>query len=239
MNPYIYFQRSPIIDHLQNNWKDIRKEFYDALTFIKIFKEGKIVPNEVSTQGKKPNALDILYSGSFKGINLYIKDTLIDDYEKKDMDWKVKEKERINPLINKMPFIKEFFITNRKLIGSITFNISHPGSTLRHHFGLDPNYLRIHLCLLEDSRCVFDIENHKHVWKEGELFGFDDYYVLHGTKHYSDGAGPRIIMLMDIDKNYLKDYAISWPCREQRPNLNEILPLDGWEDQPIDYFVKY
>lgn len=238
MDPYIYFNNCPVIDSLSYNWKIIKEEFYSALIHIDILKQDKILSNDLTSSGKKPNALDILYSGSFKGINLYIKDSLIDSYEKEEMKWKEYEKERINPLINKMPFMKDFFKKNKNLLGSITFNISHPGSTLRHHFGLDPNYIRIHLCLLEDKRCVFDIENNRHIWSEGEIFGFDDYYVLHGTRHYPDGHGPRIIMLMDINKDYLKPYAKTWPCRNQRPNIKELLPLNDWDDQPINYFVK-
>lgn len=243
MNPYIYFDPNPLTSFLEKNWKTIRSEFYSLLESVDVLdSENNIEPNQKNLSAQKPNALEgtpeVLYLGSMKAVSVFFRDTLIDKFEKETLNWKPHEKLRIHPYLDRMSFLRSFIYQHKEIIGSCTFNVSHPDTELRHHFGLDPSYLRLHLCLLEDDRCVFDIENHKHVWKEGELFGFDDCNVLHGTRHYPDGQGPRIIMLLDVKKDYLKPYSKTWPCRDYKPKLTELPSLEGWEDRPINLFVN-
>lgn len=240
MDPYIYFHPNPFCNSLKSNWQTIRKELYNFMELRGILDEnGNILTNNQTKSGVKPNALETLYSGSFKSLCIYIKSNMLDKFEMQAMQWHPEEKERWSPYARRMGFLSAFVAAYQDLIGSCVFNISYPGSELKHHFGLDPDYIRLHLCIKEDAHCVFDIENHRHVWKEGELFGFDDANVLHGTKHYSEGLGPRIIMLMDIKKDFLKPFAINWPCRESRPKLADLPPLNGWNDEALKTFVSH
>lgn len=239
MDPYIYFNPNPFCDSLKSNWQTIRKELYDFMHVRGIVdKEGNILSNDQTQSGVKPNALETLYSGSFKSLCIYIKENMLDKFEMAAMNWQPGEKERWSPYARRMGFLSPFIYAYKDIIGSAVFNISYPGSELKHHFGLDPDYLRLHLCIKEDAHCVFDIENHRHTWKEGELFGFDDGNVLHGTKHFIEGAGPRIILLMDVKKEYLKPFAKNWPCRETRPKISELPPLMGWGNQGLQTFVS-
>lgn len=239
MSPYIYFESNPVCDFLTNNYLKIRDEFYKYLETNKIKHNDTILTNDEISKGKKPNALDILYSGSFKGVSFYLRRSLVDVYEAEAMKWTGPAQEILNPALAYTHLLRSFIYENKSILGSVTFNVSHPGSTLRHHFGLDPDYIRLHLCIKEETSCVFDIENSRHIWKEGELFGFDDANVLHGTKHYDTGLGPRIIVLVDVRKDYLKPFAKTWPCRDKRPLLKDILPLKGWDEgTELELFVK-
>jgi len=235
MNPYIHFNPNPFCDSLTSNWRIIKSELYEFMH------RNGITHSNALLVGEKPNALGTLYSGNFKSLCVYIKSNMLDKFEMKALSWKPDEKERWNPYFSRSPFFMNFlypFISgNKENIGSCVFNISYPGSELRHHFGLDPEYMRLHLCIQEDKDCIFDIENNRHVWKDGELFGFDDANVLHGTKHYSQGLGPRIIMLMDVKKEFLKPFAQTWPCRTSRPKVSELPPLKGWDNTVLKPFV--
>jgi len=239
MEPYIYFKPNPFCNTLTSNWINIRKELYDFMHIRGIVdKEGNILSNDQTQSGVKPNALETLYSGSFKSLCVYIKENMLDKFEMAAMNWQAGEKERWSPYARRMGFLSPFIYAYKDIIGSAVFNISYPGSELKHHFGLDSEYLRLNLCIKEDAHCVFDIENHRHTWKEGELFGFDDGNVLHGTKHFIEGRGPRIILLMDVKKEYLKPFAKNWPCRETRPKISELPPLIGWGDKGLQTFVS-
>ncbi len=240
MDPYIYFNPNPFCDSLKTNWQTIKKELYDFMHIRGIVdKDGNILSNDQTQSGVKPNALETLYSGSFKSLCIYIKSNMLDKFEMEAMNWGAEEKERWSPYARRMGFLSPFIYAYKDVIGSAVFNISYPGSELKHHFGLDPDYIRLHLCIKEDSHCVFDIENHRHTWTDGELFAFDDANVLHGTKHFvEEGAGPRIILLMDVKKEFLKPFAQTWPCRDTRPKISELPKLTGWGEKQLQTFVS-
>ena len=226
-SPYIRFNSNPITDPLIKNWTRIRDELWNYL-----IKKGARIentwtdqiiskPNNITQQFQKP-----LYHGRFDGFSMFIRHSLLDDSEKRSISWKEDEQLRwdLTYWEEHMPFMTSYIGMVKDFIGSVTFNTSHPGSTLNHHWGLNHNYIRIHLCLDEADGCVFDIEGWRHQWKEGDLFGFDDANVLHGTSHV--GSKSRTIMIIDVWKMAIKKYAISWPCRDQRPqsgNWPEIM----------------
>lgn len=232
-DPYLYFNSSPLTDSLVNNWQTIRDEFYTLLSTEFNY---NAVFNKINPQVKHdPNGENhILYNGRFNSVPVYLKRELLDRYEAKD--WPEDRKEVMyDARLKHLPFLTNFINEYKHIMGATTFNISFPGSLLSHHFGLSPDYLRLHLCLKEDHNCIFDIENWRHTWKEGELFAFDDAHVLHGTKHYStDSSTNRIILLIDIKKDYLKQYAKSWPSRTEKPERFPIPNLRGWVENSVN-----
>jgi hypothetical protein len=182
---------------------------------------------------KKAN--DVMYSGNFKSITLYMTSNFLDEPEKIEANWKPTEQERFaQHLLDVMPWTQSFILENKNVIGSYNFNVSYPGSRLVHHLGLDANYIRLHYCIKASPSCVFDIEGWRHEWQDGELFGFDDGNVFHGTNHENNvDATPRIILIVDVLKSYLKPYAKTWPCRNTTPSRTEILKyitLKSWDE---------
>jgi aspartyl/asparaginyl beta-hydroxylase (cupin superfamily) len=154
---------------------------------------------------------------------LFLRDSITDEKEKQALKWGSDEKKRWWPRrAENMPWLAEYVRTHEDYIAGVTFNASMPGSLLNHHWGLDPRYLRVHLCTEAAAGCVFNIEGWEHEWHDGELFAFDDANVLHGTRH--GGTKPRSILLIDISKDLLRPYAITWPCRDARP------PRDRWAE---------
>lgn len=235
-NPYFYFNSNPVIDRLLDNFNVIKQEFLTAAAVRGLVDStgnlinGELLDNRIS---KKLN--DSMYVGKFKSINLYITDSFLDDPEKKEMFWRPGETERFaTKLLNLMPFTNSYIQEYKELIGAFTYNISYPGSRLRPHLGLNPECVRVHYCLFESPHCIFDIEGWGRSWKEGELFGFDDGNVFHGTDHKNlQGALPRVILIVDMKKSYIKPYIKNFSGRSFTPTRQEIItqiPLKNWDN---------
>ena len=225
-NPYFYFNSNPVTDALLDNFDLLKQEFLIAAKLRGLvdhtgtLASGNILDNKIS-----PKLNNSMYVGKFKSINLYITDSFLDEPEKKEMYWRPGETERFaTRLLNVMPFTNSYIQEHKDLIGAFNYNISYPGSRLQHHLGLNPEYIRIHYCLFESSHCVFDIEGWSHPWKAGEVFGFDDGNVFHGTDHKDlSGASPRVIMMIDVKKSYIKPYIKNYSGRSFTPTQQEIL----------------
>lgn len=224
-NPYIRFKPNIYTDLLANNWQTIRDELFALCVKEKTRGPNGWLANPTNTGQDKVNGVtdnfgDYLYTGRFNGFSIYIRDTLSDGKEKTAMRWRADEKERWWPWrCEQMPWIGNYAREFHSVLGSVTFNTAYPGSRLNHHWGLDPDYLRIHVCLESAAGCRFNIEGWEHEWTDGEVFGFDDAYVLHGTAH--TGTKPRTIMLLDIKKSALKEHCLTWPCRGFKPERSE------------------
>jgi hypothetical protein len=225
---YIRFNSNPILNYLTDNWTTIRDEFFNWAPNI-------IGSDNPTGNGTKANYISTaqylnaeVYKGTFKSIPVFMRDTLLDEKEAAASFWPgfhqkggakyMLRQERIEA----MPTIGKWTLENFNVLGSVQFNICTPGSHLNHHWGLDYKYLRFHLVLKEAAGCMFDIENERHEWKDGELFGFDDSMVLHGTKH--SGTEPRTILIFDILKTAVKESAKNWPIRpfvprKERPRI--------------------
>jgi len=235
-SPYIYFNNNSVTDKLLENQQTILDEFIAAAKYRHIITtRGKFIHhiNLLKDQSKKLN--DSMYSGSFKNITLYMTSNFMDDKEKLEVDWKLWEHERFaSNVLELMPWTNSFILEHKDIIGSYQFSISYPGSRLVHHLGLDSDYIRLHFCVQESPHCIFDIEGWRHIWKHGELFGFDDANVLHGTDHSNlPGSTHRIILIIDMLKSYLQPYAITWPCRSITPTYSEAmthLSFKRWDD---------
>lgn len=232
---YIYFNEHPILDYLKQNWQQIRNEFFDWVPSL-------INNDDPTGNGTKANYIStaqylntVVYNGEFKSIPVFMRDTLLDKHEAAASFWPgfqekggakfMLRQERVSA----MPTIGKWITDNLDVLGSAQFNICMPGSHLNHHWGLDYRYLRFHLVLKEAKDCVFDIENERHEWKDGELFGFDDSMVLHGTRH--TGTEPRTIFIFDILKTAVKDSAQHWPIRPFIPRKlrTKVKILDWYE----------
>jgi hypothetical protein len=243
-SPYIYFKSNPITDELVNNWKILREEFFLVAKDQELASQDNQLTSVLAKKTpaySKTNQNNTNYRGTFKSIQLYMTSSLLDDIEKANGGWTT-ETERINhKCLEMMPLHKSFLLKNKDIIGAFNYNISYPGSRLKHHLGLDNQYIRLHLCLVESAGCVFDIENWQHSWKEGELFGFDDGNVYHGTDHkFYYGTDnkfknsiPRVILMIDMKKSYLEQYAKTWPVRAEKPvikTLEALTPFKGWNN---------
>jgi len=235
-SPYIYFNSNPLTDALLNNKQTILNEFMVAAKQRYLISDnGQFLTHSriLKKYSKKSN--DVMYSGNFKSITLYMTSNFLDEPEKIEANWKPTEQERFaQHLLDVMPWTQSFILENKNVIGSYNFNVSYPGSRLVHHLGLDANYIRLHYCIKASPSCVFDIEGWRHEWQDGELFGFDDGNVFHGTNHENNvDATPRIILIVDVLKSYLKPYAKTWPCRNTTPSRTEILKyitLKSWDE---------
>jgi hypothetical protein len=232
---YIYFNSNPILDPLTQNWEKIRDEF--NLWLPTHIGENNIYKDD--TVGRKPNHLTenqpvegLVYSGIFKSMTMFIRDTLLDEREAVPLGWPnfrnggakyILRTDRVQ----KMPTIGNWLHENFNILGSVQFNICTPGSKLNHHWGLDYNYLRLHLVLKSAKGAFFDIENERHEWVDGELFGFDDSMVMHGTKHTGDDW--RAIVLIDILKDAVRPYAKTWPIKPwQERNDRPKIVITDW-----------
>lgn len=241
-NPYIYFNSNPLSNFLIKNYSHIKAEFYGLLKGEFNYVPDQPVADKPNAEVEGYSGTHSLYKGLFNSVPLYIRREIIDEYEA--VGWQEDVKEKVyERRIQNLGYLKYFINEFKPVIGGVTFNISFPGSNLSHHFGVNSDYLRLHMCIKEDPGCFFDIENWKHCWKEGELFGFDDAWVLHGTRHFTSLAkGTRIIMLIDVKKNYLRPYAKNWPCRTEAPTKFDMPRLDGWTEngvhEGLNLFVK-
>lgn len=76
-----------------------------------------------------------------------------------------------------------------------------PGSIINPHRGWTPDYLRIHLCLVEDPACRITVGDQTQTWKTGELLAFKDGGpYLHSVLH--QGQQERIILSYDLSLSY-------------------------------------
>lgn len=234
----MYFNSCPLLDPLTGQWETIRDEFLEHL-------KKKLNLESITTQGlmeretgaKLNYTTDFfknqLYYGNFKATSLFLRDTLIDINEAFTLKWPLWREPGGNHVmffednIAEAPTIEKWMMDNIDVIGSITFNTCLPGSRLNHHWGLDDKYVRFHLVLKGAKGCVFDIENERHEWVDGELFAFDDCNVFHGTKHEGDDF--RIIVLIDILKSAVEPYAKNWNCKKYKPReKRKLIEIKDW-----------
>jgi beta-hydroxylase len=92
----------------------------------------------------------------------------------------------------------------RQVVGQIPglvngfFSILSPGTKLHAHRGTSRLLLRCHvgLCIPRDyERCFFVVDGHKHVWRAGHKFLFDqtfEHYAVNDTDEY------RAILILDV-----------------------------------------
>jgi hypothetical protein len=80
-----------------------------------------------------------------------------------------------------------------------------PGSIIKPHRGWTPDYMRIHLCIKEDIKCLITVGTETRTWRQGELLAFKDggpyaHSVIHaGTKE-------RIVVSYDLHLDYVSRF---------------------------------
>jgi hypothetical protein len=80
-----------------------------------------------------------------------------------------------------------------------------PGSIINPHRGWTPDYLRIHLCLVEDPDCHITVGPVTRTWQTDQFLAFKDGGPhLHSVVH--KGQHERIILSYDLNLNYLKQF---------------------------------
>ena len=80
-----------------------------------------------------------------------------------------------------------------------------PGSVINPHRGWTPDYLRVHLCLVEDPECHITVGPVTRTWQTDQFLAFKDGGPhLHSVVH--EGQHERIILSYDLSLNYLKQF---------------------------------
>jgi Aspartyl/Asparaginyl beta-hydroxylase len=80
-----------------------------------------------------------------------------------------------------------------------------PGSVINPHRGWTPDFLRIHLCLVEDPGCRITVGEVTRTWQTGRLLAFKDGgALLHSVVH--QGTQERIILSYDLSLKYLSQF---------------------------------
>lgn len=219
MSNIIRFSSNPFTDFLLQNWEQIRDEYIAQRQ-----RKFKINLLEPQTQSNKLNGVtyhkkEALFEGNIHAAALFFKAEVLSDYEKEALQWGDSEKERFfQDNIDEMPTIGKWMRKWQSELASVIFYTAQPGCRINHHYGVDTqkDNLRIHLCLTDDPLCVFDIENERHVWKAGEVFGFDDNAYYHGIKH--EGVNPRSVVVIDVKKSFICPFATNWVERPFVPH---------------------
>ena len=225
MSNYIKFNYNPITGYLTDNWGKIRDEFL-------VQRNTKIGHDllEVQSESNKLTAITLhekkpLYQGNIIAAALYVKDEILSVPEAAQLNWEATEKERWwMDNVQGMPTLAKWIEEYKDSVAGVVFYAAQPGAVINHHYGVDSTYnnIRLHLCLTADPNCWFDIENERHSWIEGDIFGFDDASFFHGIKH--NGVRPRIVLVIDIKKDLLKQHAINWTDRPFVPRLSRMPP---------------
>jgi hypothetical protein len=82
-----------------------------------------------------------------------------------------------------------------------------PGSDIQPHRGRDNKFMRLHVCVDADPECKLTVGHETRTWVEGEILAFKDGGVkLHSVQH--KGTKQRVVLSIDIDLQYIKDYII-------------------------------
>jgi len=80
-----------------------------------------------------------------------------------------------------------------------------PGSVINPHRGWTPEFLRIHLCLVEDPHCHITVGDETVTWTQGELLAFKDGGpYLHDVRHH--GQIERIVISFDLKLTYVAQF---------------------------------
>lgn len=231
MSKFIKFRNHPLIDYLTDNWQAIRDE-YIAWRQEK-FGINLLVPQDHSN---KPNGLTYhkkqkLFEGNIHACALFFQKEVLSSYELVELNWRPDETVRyFQDNIDNMPTIGKWLSEWRDELSAAVFYTAQPGCRINHHYGVDTqrHNFRVHLCLTEDSKCVFDIENERQPWRVGNVFGFDDNAYYHGMKH--EGTVPRSIFVFDVKKTLLEPFAIDYTPAEFIPHHERSFPpmINDW-----------
>lgn len=97
-------------------------------------------------------------------------------------------------------------LEDQRLLANAFVSRVIPGTILNPHRGWTNNWMRIHLCLINDPGCTLTVGDETRQWEEGKIMAFKDGGVhVHSLKH--NGTKERIILAIDVDIGYLKQFS--------------------------------
>jgi hypothetical protein len=91
------------------------------------------------------------------------------------------------------------------ILANMFLSMVSPGTIIRPHQGYSKDYMRVHLCLVEDPGCTITVGEVTKTWKNGKILAFKDggpYY--HSVVH--NGKKDRYVMSFDLRLDYLEKY---------------------------------
>ena len=106
------------------------------------------------------------------------------------------------------------------------FSILGPGYHIPAHRGVTKGILRAHLGLIiprEAEKCHMRVGDTDNVWREGEIFVFDDTYE---HEVWNDTEDERVILLFDFDR------PMRWPGRMLNSAFVRALKFSAYYQQP-------
>lgn len=202
-----YIINEPICKQLVKDWKKIKREVLIAKflfpSFVNPYPKFRVSDPETGKRVK-------IYENDWKVTpisrfdNEYVEvNNIIKKIKKgKNLDQLIKRYRRwVYPTIHNIIKVPE----QEGIVANVFVSILSPGTIIRPHQGYSKNYMRIHLCLIEDPDCNITVGDETKTWKEGQLLAFKDggpYY--HSVIH--NGTKDRYILSVDLKLDYLKQY---------------------------------
>ncbi len=105
---------------------------------------------------------------------------------------------RMSPLVARFP-VTWAAIRDIPGLFSAIISVHEPGTHLKRHRGVTKGMITVHLPLRvprhATERCRIDVDGAIHVWRDGELFIFDDTYE---HEAWNDSDELRIILLLHV-----------------------------------------
>jgi aspartyl/asparaginyl beta-hydroxylase (cupin superfamily) len=80
-----------------------------------------------------------------------------------------------------------------------------PGSVINPHYGWTKNWMRVHLGIICDPKCMITVGEETKVWEEGKFLAFYDGGDYPHSVVYK-GTKERIVVSMDISCSYIEHY---------------------------------
>ncbi len=77
----------------------------------------------------------------------------------------------------------------------VFFSVLKPGQHINPHYGLSNHSLTVHLPLMVPENCWLTVNSEKHVWKEGEVFIFDDTFLHEAVNNSAD---ERVVLIFSV-----------------------------------------
>lgn len=91
------------------------------------------------------------------------------------------------------------------ILANMFLSMVSPGTIIRPHNGYTNDYMRVHLCLIEDPGCQITLGNVTKTWKTGKILAFKDGGPYpHSVVH--NGTRDRYVMSFDLKLSYLEKY---------------------------------
>ncbi len=95
-------------------------------------------------------------------------------------------------------------LAQHPLVPSVQFSMSMPGCELTAHIDNERHIgdvLRLHLGLSCPADCALTVDGESREWSDGQVMVFDSAHVIHSA--YNRGNQPRLILILDIDRQAL------------------------------------